>query len=152
MAQTTKDQRAMYPLPAYNYRVDVAGAGMSFSEVSGIVTERGHVTYRHGLSFLEGEMIEQYEYEKFVPVTLKRGTVIGVEHLHEWLAEGDLRNIDVSLCDESGSPVVTWHIAKAVPVKLQAPTLSADSNEVAVESLEVMATNVSVEHHTGTGG
>ncbi len=150
MAQSTADQKASYPLPAYNYRVDVAGVTMSFSEVSGIAIERGHVTYRHGLSYLEGEAITQYPYEKFASLTMKRGTVSGIEHLHQWLSAGDLRNVDVSLCDEAGVPVVTWHIGKAVPVKLDAPTFTADTNDVSVESLEVMAANISVEHLVAT--
>lgn len=150
MAQSTAHQKANYPLPAYNFRVDVAGAGMSFSEVSGIAVEHGHVTYRHGLSYLEGESINQYAYEKFSPLTMKRGTVTGIEHLQDWLVSGDLRNIDVSLCDEAGDPVVTWHIARAVPVKLDAPTFDANTNEVSIENLEVMAASVSVEHHGGS--
>ena len=73
MAQSTAHQKANYPLPAYNFRVDVAGAGMSFSEVSGIAVARGHVTYRHGFSYTEGESITQYANEKFSAITMKRG-------------------------------------------------------------------------------
>ncbi len=150
MAQTPDYQKANYPLPAYNYRVDVGGAGMSFQQLSGIAVEHGHVTYKHGLSFMEGESINQYYYEKFSSITLKRGTVNGIEYLHEWLKEGDVRPVDVSLCDEAGDPAVTWHIGKAVPVKLEAPSFDTGTNDVAVESLEVMAANVSVEHHGGS--
>lgn len=150
MAQTAGYQKAHYPLPVYNYRVDVGGAAMSFSQLSGMAVEHSHVTYKHGFSYLEGESIEQFRYEKFSSMTLKRGTVSGIEDLHEWLTTRDLRTIDVSLCDEAGAPVVTWHIGKAVPVKLEAPTFDADSNDVAVESLEVMASNVTVEHHEGS--
>lgn len=148
MAQTTAEQKTRFPLPAYNYRVTAGGAGMSFTQVSGIAVTYGHTTYRHGFSFLEGEDITQYRYEKFEAITMQRGTVIGVEHLHEWLEQGDLRNIDVSLCDEVGEPVVTWHIARAVPVKLDAPTFDTGTNDVSVESLEVMVAGVSIEHHT----
>ena len=53
MAESKSDQA--YPLAAYNYRVTVAGTTMSFSEVSGLAVEYEKVTYRHGLSFREGE-------------------------------------------------------------------------------------------------
>ena len=150
MAQTTAEQRLLFPLPAYNFRVDVAGVGMSFATVSGIALEQGHVTYRHGFSYIEGEEITQYRHEEFAPITMTRGTVIGVEELRDWLTEGDLRNMDVSLCDEVGAPVVTWHIAKAVPVKVSAPTYDATTNDVAIDTLEVMAAGITIEHTTGS--
>lgn len=146
MAQSPDSQRATYPLPAYNFRVDVGGVTMSFSEVSGIDVEYETVTYRHGLSFSEGETVKKFYYEKYVPITLKRGTVIGANDLYEWLKTKELRHMAVSLCDESGAAVVTWIIRKAVPVKLSAPTLNAASNEVAIEALEVQAAGISVEH------
>ena len=147
MAQTKEQQRTSYPLPAYNFRVTVGGTAMSFAEVSGVTLEYGTVTYRHGLSFVEGEAIETYRTAAYAPIMLKRGTVSGVTHLHKWLLSKTARNVDISLCDETGQPVVTWHVAKALPTKLQAPLYAADTDEVAIETLEVMASDVSIEHH-----
>jgi len=146
MAQSRNYQRANYALPAYNFRVDVGGVTMNFSDVSGINMEYETVTYRHGLSFSEGEILRKFYYDKYVPITLKRGTVVGANELYEWLKSKDLRHLDVSLCDEAGSAVVRWSIRKAVPVKLEAPTFDAATNEVAIESLEVSAAGISVEH------
>ena len=67
MAETKDFLKANYPLPAYNFRVTVDGRSMSFSEVSGINIEYETLTYRHGLSFLEGETIQKFFYEKYVP-------------------------------------------------------------------------------------
>ena len=147
MAQSPAEQKARFPAPAYNYRVDVDGIAMSFAEVSGITIEYAHVTYRDGFSFLDGETLARARIPKFSAVTMKRGIVPGIADLSDWLAEGDERTVDVSLCDEAGSPVVTWHVRSAIPVKLEAPTFDAKTNEVSVESLEVMAANVSIEHH-----
>ena len=36
MALTKEQIKIDYPLPAYNYRVDVAGESITFSEVSGL--------------------------------------------------------------------------------------------------------------------
>jgi len=55
--------------------------------------------------------------------------------------------MDISLCDETGTPLVSWKIGIAVPVKLQAPTFDANSNDVAIESLEIMASKISIVHH-----
>lgn len=149
MAESTQSLKNRYPLAAYNFRVTIDDTAMSFTEVSGISLEHETLTYRHGMSFWEGEAIKTYHYDKYVPITLKRGTVKGVNFLYEWLNQEtkETRTIDVSLCDEQGEPVVTWRINKAVPVKLESSTFDADTNDVSIESLELMATGISVIHH-----
>ncbi len=149
MAESKDFQKANYPLPVYNFRVTVGGTSMSFSQVTGINLEFETITYKHGLSFWEGEGIKKYYYDKYVPVTLKKGTVKGINFLYDWIkdkAEGP-RTLEVSLCDEQGQPLVTWRIAKVVPVKLVAPSFDAASNDVSIESLELMASGISVVHH-----
>ena len=149
MAQTKDLQKAAYPLPAYNFRVTLDGASISFAEVSGISLEYETATYRHGLSFVEGERITRHRLDKYVSVTLKRGVLRGPSALYDWLVEGGgaSRNLEVSLCDETGTPSVTWRLAKAVPVKLEGPGFDATTNEAAVESLELMVAGIAVVHH-----
>jgi phage tail-like protein len=147
MAELPEAQRRSYPLPSYNFRVTIDGAVISCSEVSGLSREYGTVIYRHGLSFLEGEELVRFSPSKFSQITLKKGVVIGTTSLLDWLnAPAEPRAMQISLCDAAGVPAVTWHIGKAVPVKLEAPTLSAGSNEVAIETLAVMASNIRLEH------
>lgn len=136
-----------YPLTTYGYRVSLGGADVSFSEVSGLTIEYETTTYRHGLSFAEGEMIVRHRIDKFVPLTLKKGVVHGLKVLRDWLASGETRTLDINLCDEQGVPVVTWHIGKAIPVKLEGPALNASSNDAAIESLELRVARISLEHH-----
>jgi phage tail-like protein len=145
MSESKSDQR--YPLTAYNFRVTVAETAMSFTEVSALAIEYEKVTYKHGLSFWEGESIKSYRYDKYVPVTLKKGIVKGGKQLYDWIKAMDTRNLDISLCDETGIPVVTWHIAKALPLKLEAPSFQASANEVAIETFELMAARISIAHH-----
>ena len=149
MAETKAQQGQFYPLPVYNFRVTVDGISMSFSEISGLMLEYEIVTYKHGLSFWEGEGFKKYYYKKFVPVTLKKGTVHGTNFFYDWIQEKEnsSRSMEISLCDETGTPTVSWHIGKAVPVKLQAPTFDANANDVAIESLEIMAALIRVIHH-----
>ncbi len=146
MADTRQTLRRSYPLPVYNFRVSVDGAAMSFAEVSGIAVSYDDVTYRHGLSFSEGEEITTFSYDSFLPITLRRGTVPGSDplYLHRWLKEKEARAVEVSLCDESGTPVISWRIAKAVPTKLEAPAFDAGSNDVSIESLELKVRGVSL--------
>jgi len=51
----------------------------------------------------------------------------------------------VSLCDERGNPVLTWHLARALLVKIEAPSLQAGSNDAAIESLELMAAGITIQ-------
>lgn len=145
----TKDQiKDRYPLPAYNFRVTIEGTTISFAEVSGISLEYETVTYRHGLSAWEGEGIKKFYYDKYVTVTLKKGTVHGTNDLYTWIKESKgSRTIEVSLCDQDGEPLVTWRIRRTVPVKLEAPTFDAATNDVSIESLELLASGITVEHH-----
>jgi len=146
MAQSKDDQKQAYPLPAYNFRVRIDETVMSFAEVSGIGAEFDKVTYRHGLSFMEGEAITTFNYDSFVTVTLKRGVVVGASplFLYEWLKQGDLRTLAVSLCNEIGDPVISWNIAKAVPVKLQAPAFDAKTNEASIESVDLAVRGITL--------
>jgi len=134
------------PFPAYNFRVAVDTATLSFSEVSGIEVAYGHVIYRHGLSFSEGEDIVTFPVNAFSPITLKRGvaSVDSASVLFSWLTAREIRSIEVHLLDSTGNASLIWHIAKAVPVKLAAPTFNANTNEVAIETLEVMAKGVTL--------
>ena len=99
MAQSKDVQKQSYPLPAYNFGVRIDETVMSFAEVSGIGAEYEKVTYRHGLSFMEGEAITTFNYDSFVTITLKRGVVVGATPLffYDWLKKGDLRTLAVSL-------------------------------------------------------
>ena len=147
MSETAAQQRARYPLAAYNFRVTVGDAAMAFTEVSGLVREHQTLTYKHGLSYWEGESIVKFRYDKYVQVTLKKGVVAGATKLYAWLDSLDKQNLSVSLCDETGKAVVTWKIKKALVVKLEAPSLQASGNEPAIETLTLMASGISVEHH-----
>ncbi|MCK6587048.1 MAG: phage tail protein [Polyangiaceae bacterium] len=146
MADSRDMQRSSYPLAAYNFRVNVSETSMSFTEVSGIAVDYEHVTYRHGLSYIEGESIKTFSFDSFVSITCKRGTVLGSNplFLHEWLTKRDLRSMEVSLCDEKGAPVLGWKIAAAVPISLKAPTFSASTNEPVIETVELKARGISV--------
>jgi phage tail-like protein len=147
MAHSIANQVSSYPLVAYNFRVTVGDVAMSFTEVTGLAREFDTLTYRHGLSFIEGEDITRFRIDKYAPLTLKRGVVKGLPQLRDWLEAGDQRPISVSLCDELGDPVVTWRVQKALPTRLEAPGLQASSSEAAIESLTLMAAGISIETH-----
>ena len=149
MAQTRDVQKRGFPLPVYNFRVTLGDTAMSFVEVSGITVEYEYVTYRHGLSFVEGEEIRSFYFDTFVPIVLKRGTILSSDPtaLHDWLRQREPRSLEVSLCDETGSPLLSWRIAKALALRLDAPVFATDSTNVSIESLEVRARGISLIRH-----
>ncbi len=134
-------------LPAYSFSVVVDNKHLAFSEVSGLAVELETISYKHGLSFWEGEQIKSYKYEKPVTVTLKKGVVAGhqdLTFLYEWLKSRGPRQVAVNLVDDRGNPRVSWQIGKAIPVKLSAPTFDANSSEIAIDTFEMMALKISI--------
>jgi len=147
MAHSIAAQAAAYPLAAYNFRVTVGSVAMGFAEITGLTRQYETLTYRHGLSFAEGEQIVRWRIDQYSDMTLRRGVVRGMPELRDWLESGELRALTVSLCDADGTPVVSWQVQKALPVKLDAPALQADSNAAAVETLLLKVAGIAVETH-----
>ena len=135
-----------YPLVAYNYRVIVGAIAMRFSKVEGLVWERSAVTYRDGLSFLDGESISTYSISAYTTLTLSQGVVVADSSLHDWLKQGDARLLQVQLCQADGQAKIAWQANRAIPVKLTGANLDAQGNEVVVERLELRAKGWSIKH------
>jgi len=140
------EQRSLYPLANFAFRVVVDGVALRFAKVSGLAREYKIVSYRHGLTFQEGEQVKKVLADAYASLTFEQGTVLGSTSLPAWLERREPCPIEVSLCDEKGVPVVVWSIAKAFAVKLAAPSLDARSNEVCIDTLEVKAAGISVKH------
>jgi phage tail-like protein len=73
-----------------------------------------------------------------------------VAALYNWISatqlnQAEKKDIFVRLCDENGDPVISWKVNNAFPTKLEAPTFDANSNDVAVESMELTADDVTME-------
>ncbi len=152
MATNREAIKSNYPLPVYNYRVEIDGKAMSFSEVSGL--NMAYETKAYKESRLEGAgapVLMQMPMQATPPtITLKRGIVRGGDRLlelYKWLESiqmnvVDKKDITISLCDETGSPVIQWRVLNAFPKKLDAPSFTAESNDAAIESLELIADTV----------
>lgn len=150
MSLSAAEVKAKYPLPAYNFQVVLEGsaAPIRFARVGGLAREASTLTYRDGLSFLEGERIVKYFIDKYTSLTLDQGTVSGDTLLLEWLETKAPRAMEVSLCDEQGTPLVSWRFAKALPTKLTGATLDASTNDVAVDQLEVKVAGLTIVHNS----
>jgi phage tail-like protein len=155
MSLTADEIRTAYPLPVYNYRVEINGEAVAFSEVSGLSISHETVVYKESptaggapgprLMIVPG----QREPAK---ITLKKGLVraASMKHLYGWIRtiainQVEKKDIFIRLCDEKGAPVITWKVTNAFPTKLDAPTFDAKSNDAAIESMELSGDFVSLE-------
>ncbi len=155
MALAKNDLKTEYPLPVYNYKVEIAGVAIGFSEVSGLSLSVETTTYKESRteSGISGPRTMRMPAQPTdVTVTLKKGLVLGTSlgNLYNWLNQIQINQVEkkdivVQLSDEKGDAVITWKVINAFPTKLDAPTFDATSNDVAIESLELLADAIIIE-------
>ncbi|WPV01744.1 phage tail protein [Mucilaginibacter sp. cycad4] len=134
-----------YLLPAYNYKVSIGTRTMSFSEVSGLNISYEKVVYKDGMSHLTGPTIIRAQKNQ-ATISLKRGMTSHRKELNMWLQEKSLKDIFIDLCDEMGIPVIRWKLISAMPLKIDAPSFSASSNELAIEHMELIVRDLNIEY------
>ncbi len=159
MALSSSEIKTAYPLPVYNFRVEIAGVAVAFSEVSGLSISLESTTYKESptASGKVGPTIMYMPSQRSaVNVTLKKGLVRthSLATLYAWISSTRINQVDkkdiyVRLMNEEGAAVISWKVANAFPTKLDVPSFDANSNEVAVESMELMADFVTVEEAKG---
>ena len=149
MALSPADMKAAYPLPVYNYTVEIDGEVIAFAEVSGLDIVFDTITYKESKTDQPGSgpnVMHMPGQGTPVNVSLNKGYVLtkNMPVFYDWINSIKLnvvqkKDIVVRLLDEQGDAVVSWTVINAFPTKLTAPSFNADSNEVAIESLDVMA-------------
>lgn len=131
-----------YPIPRFHFQVQWGGAKIAFTEVTGLVMEREKIEYRHSDS-KDFNKIAMPGLVKNSNLTLKRGKFEGDFDFNTWLEEianervENRRDLTITLQNEKHNPVAAWSAARCFPVKVTAPDLKSDANEIAVESIEV---------------
>lgn len=131
-----------YPIPRFHFQVDWGGAKISFTEVTGLVMEREKIEYRHSDS-KDFNKIAMPGMAKNNNITMKRGKFEGDFDFNTWLEDiaddrfGKRRDVTIRLLNEKHNPVAAWTAARCFPVKVTAPDLKSDANEIAVEAIEV---------------
>ena len=89
-----------------------------------------------------------------ITLTLKRGIVQSRDFLHSWMKgtytdpffSSTKRDILIDLCDEAGVATIRWVVKNAFPTKLDAPTFDANSNDVAIETMELVANGLQIDY------
>ena len=128
------------PSRAFNFRLEIDGVELgSFAEVSGLSSNVDAVEYREGTDHTTTRKLPGLR--KYANITLKRGFTTNRE-LWLWYRNiqngiADRRNASIIQMDEESNDVVRWSIENAWIRQIEAPTLNASGNEVAVESVEI---------------
>jgi phage tail-like protein len=155
MPVSTDTIKTDYPLPVYNYRVEIAGEAVSFSEVSGLSIGYETTTYKESPTAggAPGPRTMHMPAQRTQPtITLKKGIVrkVSMKVLYDWIKTVQINQIEkkdifVRLCDEKGDAVISWKVNNAFPTKLDAPTFDAKSNDVAIQNMELKADFITLE-------
>jgi|SRR5882724_8625522 len=151
-----------YPPVSFYFNVKITGlrtdVDTSFAEADGLETELGIMEIKEG-----GEN----RYSHRLPdrathgkLTLKRGVMLLSSNLAQWCKdtlESDFgtpfktKDIDVSLLDSRGDPLLVWNFRNAWPVKWSVAGLDAQKNSIALETVEFAYSYCSRDKDTGLG-
>jgi phage tail-like protein len=136
------------PYLAQSFLVEIDGVTVAgFSEVSGLSVEISPVEYRNGSEDTTVRKIPGLA--KYANITLKRG-VVGDLTLWQWLnavRHGEVQRRDgvIVLLDARREPVLRIRFRRGWVCKWEGPTLNAQSNEVAMESIEICHEGLEIE-------
>lgn len=139
------------PLPVFQFQVNFDDVTINFTEVSGLNIEFEPITYKHGLSY-KGEIQYIPGNRTPVKVTCKKGISHQSKDLLKWIETVQLNQVEkkvvtISMLDETGSKeLITWTLTNAFPTKLEGPSFNGGSNEVAIESIELICDRMTLAH------
>ena len=90
MALTKENIQSDYPLPVYNYRVEINGDAVAFSEVSGLTISYESTVYKESpiAGGSPGPRTLIMPSQRTPPtITLKKGLVrkTSMKHLYDWI-------------------------------------------------------------------
>lgn len=129
------------PYRGFNFKVEIDGISEAgFQECSGLDVTTDPVEYREGTD--PNHVRHLTGLNKYSPITLKRG-ISDSSSLWNWrqkVIDGktERKNVSIVLLNEAGDEKLRWNLTKAWPSKWTAPTFNSTSNEVAIESVEIV--------------
>src|SRR5690606_10861766 len=117
MAVSKETIQTDYPIPVYNYRVEIDGQAVAFPEVSGLSISYETTLYKESptAAGAPGPRWMQMPAQRNPPtITFKKGIVrrASVRSLYDWIKTVQINQIEkkdvvVHLCDEKGDAVIS---------------------------------------------
>ncbi|MEW6733658.1 MAG: phage tail protein [Acidobacteriota bacterium] len=128
------------PFRAFNFLIEIEGILVGgFSECSGLQVETD--IFEHAEGGLNDYVHHFAGRTKYPPLILKHGLTMldGLWNWHQDIIQGKIKrkNITIYLLNEMRIPVIWWNVKDAFPIKWTGPDLRADSNTIAIESIEL---------------
>ena len=133
------------PTRGFRFKVEISGIQIaSFSEASVPDINIETTDYREGTDPVYKRKLSGLT--SYGNLTLKKGITDSMD-LYNWHnlvvekgsgGSGVQKNISLILIDASGGEKIRWNIINAWPIKYETTGLNASSNEVMVETLEVV--------------
>ncbi len=143
MAELRKD-----PYAAFNFVVEIDSVTVAgFSECTGVNTETDAIEYRTGDHDITVTKLPGLK--KFGNITLKRGFTASKE-LWEWrkkVLDGktERQSGSIVLQNEARQEALRWNFREGWPRKWEGPSFNAKTNEVAIETLEIVCEGIALE-------
>jgi phage tail-like protein len=123
-----------------------------FTECNGLTIEREPIPYKEGgVNDFEHQLPGRVKQSR---VTLKRG--LADNSLWDWFQEGlydgkvERRNVSIILYNSDLTKKKQWDLDSAFPVKWTGPDFQSDTNQVAVETLELVHHGLSMKDWAAT--
>jgi phage tail-like protein len=137
------------PFRGYNYRVEIDGLTVAgFSEASGLTLDTEPVEYREG-NDVRMTARKLPGLRKFSNITLKRGYTPNME-LFDWYKQNlngavERRDGAIALMNEVQEDVLRWKFEQGWICKYTGPTMTAASNDVTIETVELCVEWIELE-------
>jgi phage tail-like protein len=136
------------PYSGYNFWVEWDGiVHAGFKECSGLTATRKAGLYREGTDKSLGQR-QIPGLNSYGNISLKRGVTDNKELWiwHKNLQDGvtDRRNVSIILANDKGEEKQRWNLENCWPTVWNAPSFNAASDEVAIETLELVHEGITV--------
>ncbi|KIC50330.1 phage tail protein [Tateyamaria sp. ANG-S1] len=142
--------QAVWPVPAFAFRVTIAGEEVTFQEVSGLDIETEVIEYRAGNSKVFST-IKMPGMVSSGHVTLKHGVFARQGAFWDWFSGIKMNtmkrtDVAIALVDTTGAPTMQWTLKNAFPTKITGTDLKAEGNEIAVETVELAYEGITIDN------
>lgn len=142
MADDGSKQSATWPLPKFHFEVDIGKfKKVAFQEISGMDVENQIIEYRASNSKLFSP-VKMPGLVQYGNITMKRGVFVNDNNFWKWHRDIKMnlvkrQTVMIKLLNEKGKATMHWRLHNAWPTKITGTDLQSDSNEVAIETIEI---------------
>lgn len=128
------------PLLAANFSVEIDGITRThFISVDGLGSEVDVVEERDGADPRHSHKVAGATHTGNIILRWAADDDRELSDWHQDIVAGqtDRRNGSIILLDDTGNPTIRWNFVEAWPAKWQGPSLNAEGNDIAIESVEL---------------